>query len=114
MCIFTVIIVPADGLAPSVKMYLNIDGLMQERNNSIANALELCLSYTNQLIWCLQNSTHFALALIHCGPVTPNGDMTGSTLVQIMVWCHHTENKKSSIWQLCPHQWWQSCQIDNL
>ena len=25
----------------------HIDGLMQERRNSTANALELCLSYTN-------------------------------------------------------------------
>ena len=31
--------------------YECIDGLMQERHNSIANALELCLSCTNQLVW---------------------------------------------------------------
>ena len=31
--------------------YECIDGLMQERRNSIANALELCLSWTNQLVW---------------------------------------------------------------
>ena len=30
---------------------LNIDGLMQERRNSIANALELCLSCTNPSIY---------------------------------------------------------------
>ena len=29
----------------------NIDGLVQERRNSIANALELRLSYTNPSIW---------------------------------------------------------------
>ena len=28
-----------------------IDGLVQERRNSIANALELCLSCTNPLRW---------------------------------------------------------------
>ena len=31
---------------------LDIDGLVQERHNSIANALKLCLSYTNPWIWC--------------------------------------------------------------
>ena len=30
-----------------------IDGSVQERHNSIANALELCLSCTNPSIWCL-------------------------------------------------------------
>ena len=30
--------------------YPNIDGLIQERHNSIANALELCISCTNQSI----------------------------------------------------------------
>ena len=29
----------------------NIDGLIQERRNSIANALELCFSGTNPSIW---------------------------------------------------------------
>ena len=32
-------------------MYLQIDGLVQERHDSIANALELCLSCTNPLEW---------------------------------------------------------------
>ena len=32
-------------------LQLHIDGLMQERHNSIANALELCLSCTNPSIW---------------------------------------------------------------
>ena len=31
-----------------------MDGLMQERHYSIADALELCLSCTNPLIWCHQ------------------------------------------------------------
>ena len=31
-----------------------IDGLMQERHNSIANALELCLSCTNLSIYSLE------------------------------------------------------------
>ena len=34
-----------------------IDGLMQERRNSIANALELCLSCTNTLLWYIQKDT---------------------------------------------------------
>ena len=34
--------------------YLHINGLVQERRNSIANALELCLSCTNLSIWDLQ------------------------------------------------------------
>ena len=36
----------------------NIDGLVQERRNSIANTLELCLSCTKPLIWlCGHNKT---------------------------------------------------------
>ena len=38
-------------------MHFKIDGLMQERRNSIANALELCLSYTNPLKYSLQMLT---------------------------------------------------------
>ena len=32
---------------------VEIDGLVQERRNSIANALELCLSFTNPSKWDL-------------------------------------------------------------
>ena len=31
-----------------------VDGLMQERHNSIANTLELRLSYTNPSKWCVK------------------------------------------------------------
>ena len=34
-----------------VKLKADLGGLVQERWNSIANALELHLSYTNPLIW---------------------------------------------------------------
>ena len=34
-------------------IYLNIDGLEQEKRNSIAKALELRLSCTNPLIWSM-------------------------------------------------------------
>ena len=34
-----------------VHICIYIDGLVQERRNSIANALELCLSCTNLSIW---------------------------------------------------------------
>ena len=42
----------------------HIDGLKQERHNSIAHALELCLSCTNSSIWCmlsgqLSERTHY-------------------------------------------------------
>ena len=37
----------------AISWWANIDGLVQERRNSIANALELRLSYTNSLISCL-------------------------------------------------------------
>ena len=33
----------------------NLDGLVQERRNSIANALELCLTYTNPSIGSVEN-----------------------------------------------------------
>ena len=36
----------------------NIDELVQERHNSIANALELCLSCTNPSIYDLANVEH--------------------------------------------------------
>ena len=50
------------------------DGLVQERRNSIANALELRLSYTNPSIWilsiCLHNDSSFLFNLswylLHC------------------------------------------------
>ena len=49
---------------PSVPKKHN-DGLVQERHNSIDNALELCLSCTNPSIWCLmipraQNGGYFS------------------------------------------------------
>ena len=31
----------------------HVDGLVQERHNSIANALDLCLSCTIPLMWCV-------------------------------------------------------------
>ena len=34
-----------------------IDGLVQDRRNSIANALELRLSCTNPSIWCGRHQT---------------------------------------------------------
>ena len=40
------------------------DGLMQERHNSIANTLELCLSFTNPLIWLMKSSGSLLYGLI--------------------------------------------------
>ena len=37
--------------SPIVSQWLHIDGLVQKRRNSIANALELCLTCTNPSIW---------------------------------------------------------------
>ena len=37
------------------KVGRQIDGLVQERRNSIANALELCVSCTNSLRYVLKN-----------------------------------------------------------
>ena len=41
----------------------HIDALMQERLNSIANALELRLSYTNPLIWWHRSGSALALVM---------------------------------------------------
>ena len=38
----------------------NINGLVQERRNSIANALELCLSCTNTSICCVIFAWYYA------------------------------------------------------
>ena len=63
MCYTIFNTVPADGLAPLSAMtsagkvptksrsYIHIDGLMQERRNSSALAMELRLSCTNPSIW---------------------------------------------------------------
>ena len=48
---------------------LYMDGLMQERRNSIANALELRLSCTNPLIYC-QSSTESKQSIIHLHDIT--------------------------------------------
>ena len=55
----------------NIQDWLNIDGLVQERCNSIANAMELHLSYTNQLIWYIDslvqdcsNSSAWAMELL--------------------------------------------------
>ena len=37
-----------------MNIILNVDGLVQERRDSIANALELCLFYTNPSIYCMK------------------------------------------------------------
>ena len=50
----------------------HIDGLMQERHNTIADALELHLSCTKPSIWGLFCSG--LSELTHCGLVTPYGD----------------------------------------
>ena len=51
---------PNSGLAGEIRCYskLDIDGLVQERRNSIANALELRLSCNNPSIWCHRNGKH--------------------------------------------------------
>ena len=41
----------------------HIDALMKERRNSIANALELCLSYTNPSIWWHKSGSALALVM---------------------------------------------------
>ena len=49
-----VLIIQDDGIQGYDKQELDklyLDGLVQERRNSIANALELRLSCTNPLIW---------------------------------------------------------------
>ena len=74
--------------------YIYIDGLVQERRNSIANALELRISCSNPSI-CLSSN----ICLILMGPVsfwrtlqryhlTHCGQRFGSTLAQIMACCH--------------------------
>ena len=75
----TGITLPADGLAmhrDRVQTWDHFDGLVQERRNSIANALELRLSCTNPSIWdeglCKKDATpllthwsYVSLALTH-------------------------------------------------
>ena len=56
---------------------LHIDGLMEERRNSIANALELRLSCTNPSIWCKEWPTYHVSASM----------MPGISLVRVMDWC---------------------------
>ena len=54
----------------------DIDGLVQERRNSIANALELHLSCTNPWIWSLlflHNSSSKMHAITHCWIIYPKG-----------------------------------------
>ena len=55
----------------NIQDWLNIDGLVQERCNSIANAMELHLTYTNRLIWYIDslvqdcsNSSAWAMELL--------------------------------------------------
>ena len=55
-------------LRKSLKVFLNqlhIDGLVQERRNSIANALELRLSYTNPSIFSYTYTSKFHVILVH-------------------------------------------------
>ena len=49
-----------------------IDGLVQERHNSSALTMELCLSFTNPSICAAEKNNAF---LTNCGLVTPYGDM---------------------------------------
>ena len=56
-----------------LKVY-HIDGLMQERHNSTANALELCLSCTNPSIWISQPYS-IAMATDGCD------DIKGSAII---------------------------------
>ena len=64
-----------------------IDGLMQERCNSIANALELCLSCTNPTIWLLTPLT----LIIICD----------------LVWVSDDIQPNNKIWFLAL-SWWSS------
>ena len=54
--------------------YIYINGLVQERCNSSAYALELCLSCTNPLIW-----KYILNTLIHYGLVMPYGVIKSGT-----------------------------------
>ena len=53
-------------LATSWQNQYHIDGLVQERCNSIANALELCLSCTNQLIFLIHASCIYGILIVYC------------------------------------------------
>ena len=57
----------------------HVDGLVQERRNSIANALELHLSCSNPLMWCHCIGTLF----IHRPIKAP---VTWSSMVRVMAW----------------------------
>ena len=61
------------------------DGLVQERRNSIANALELRLSYTNPSIWCIVD---FAKLWVNC--VVPRVCLSGTSQT-----CGGTEVKEA-------------------
>ena len=59
---------PLPMLSAGRKRTSQIDGLVQERRNSIANALELCLSYTNPLkcsVYAQQPLHQFAISFQH-------------------------------------------------
>ena len=63
-------VVNTNGLWPP---QAHLDGLVQERRNSIASAMELCLSCTNPSIWWFWNQwlaywTICTWSMIHCIP----------------------------------------------
>ena len=65
----------------------HIDGLMQERRNSTANALKLCLSCTNRSINASQLSTTGVAILCNIQPKTATSCDSGDS-VSTLKWLH--------------------------
>ena len=76
-------------------IYANIDGLMQERHNSIAKALELCLPCANPSIWEIHfgggqevsltlanignvSLSYFFLTILHCTLLATEASVTAT------------------------------------
>ena len=72
--------------------WAHIDGLGQEKRNSIANALDLCLSCTNLSIYL-----YMYLKKILCIEIGPR--LFTSTLKNVKtLWCHQIEKFSSHRW----------------
>ena len=85
----------------SILPWYNIDGLVQERHNSSALAMELCLSCTNLSIWFVRMRTTFRRILITDVCKCKVWSIFYLFCMQyhlIVFWCHNGNACKRLLW----------------